>query len=62
MDKDWVSFSVDDIRKIRARKSKELERMTPAEQGAYFNKGAERVIGELEELRQEKIAKENKGK
>ena len=62
MDKDWVSFSVDDIREIRSRKSKKLERMTPSEQGEYFNKGAARMIKRLEELGRKKTARKGKRK
>jgi len=48
---EFISFSVDDIRKLRTRESKKLLKMTMEERIEYFRKNADEVRREIEELR-----------
>jgi len=56
--KEYSSFSVEDIRKLRTRESKKLLKMTTEEMIDYIHRGAERVEKEIQEIRENRLCTE----
>jgi hypothetical protein len=56
--KEYSSFSVEDIRKLRTKESKKLLKMTTEEMIDYIRRGAERVEKEIQEIRENRLCTE----